>query len=171
MAVPGKAPGAIGPGQAAVFGPTSMTDTSRLGGAPRNGDFAQLLERASQPDAHRMHAQVAPAAPERALDARSQPVRDAQIAVRPAQPVPQPTTALDLSAVGDRASSVLKRWSAKPPRERIVTGLIAIGIGWFVINLLSSLVSGADDHLGLLAVAALFIFFVLRQRAGRRSSR
>ena len=98
-------------------------------------------------------------------------MRDAQITARPAQSVPSTARPLDLSEVGGRASSVLKRWSARPPRERIVTGLIAIGIGWFVINLLGSLLSSADDHLGLLAMAAVFIFFVLRQRAGRRSSR
>lgn len=182
-------------------------DTTRLGGAPRDGDFARLLQAASQPGAHRLHRTMqalpeiasTPHATRDALRAPSDPtVRDrpalidglfgqsAQTGTAQAASgghAMVPTVSRTEVAHADAAmqagthalqagSSMLQRWSRKPPKDRAVSALFFIAALWIGLAILGQLFTQFEDHAGALILLAIgaFMFFGRRARRAQQAS-
>jgi hypothetical protein len=182
-------------------------DTTRLGGAPRDGDFARLLQAASQPAAHRLHRTMqalpeivsTPHATREALRAPSDPtVRDRPALIdglfgQSAQTgtaqgasgghAMVPTVSRTEVAHADAAmqagtnalqagSSMLQRWSRKPPKDRAVSALFFFAAVWIGLAILGQLATQFEDHAGVLILLAIgaFMFFGRRARRAQQTS-
>ncbi len=150
----------------------AIEDTRTMGGAPRDGDFARLLQAASQPAAHRLHAaadsmvSARTAAPQGRLPAASEPRRlDAEAPLMTPGSMLQQSVATSPSVRRDISASLLGRWLAMPLRERVITGLFTVGGIAFVLNILSSAIESADDGFGVLLVFAVIVFFIFSARS------
>jgi hypothetical protein len=163
-----------------------------LGGAPRDGDFARLLEAASAPRAHRMKVdpEVEALGSVRRTRARAPygspgmnwgralplPGRagggtgaeaDTGGATRlDTEAAPGNQTAADDATFGAGASRPARRgtrpWSGRPLRDRVVAILFAIGGLWILLNVLDAATHRGAEDLGPLFVLAVVAFFVLR---------
>ena len=178
-------------------------DTTRLGGAPRDGDFARLLQAASQPAAHRLHRTMqalpeivsAPPAAQDSLRAPpDSPMRDRSALIdglfRPStQPVavqgasgghgmvqatpsrpdlPRADATLQAGTNALQAgSSMLQRWSRKPPKDRAVSALFFFAAVWIGLAILGQLATQFEDHAGLLILLAIGAFMFFGRRARR----
>ncbi|MFM1988179.1 MAG: hypothetical protein RJA99_1136 [Pseudomonadota bacterium] len=196
-----------------------LPDSTALGRAPRDGDFARLLEAASAPAAHRLQAAAAEAgraaratrfggAPPQQADGPP-PHEDTPAAApgagatrfggrppapigppgmaagrtEPLEPAEQPPSAADaptaaagpampsagpadLAALAGRA---LGAWSGRPPKDRLVIALLAIGAAWMLLTIVATALTRSADEVGTLVVLALVAYFVLGGwRRGRR---
>lgn len=163
----------------------AMPDTTQLGGAPRDGDFARLLDAASQPSAHRLHRSLTTSlpAPRQAIT-MLEPLADgthtarrgtsAPMAVhepsappseRTGSPLPGSAAPLELGA------TALKRWSQKSPRDRFVSALFVLAAIWIGMAILGQLMSQFEDHAGLLIILGIGAFLYFTGRARRRGQR
>ena len=170
-------------------------DTTRLGGAPRDGDFARLLQAASQPAAHRLHRTMqalpeivsTPHATREALRAPSDPtVRDRPALIdglfgqsaqtgtaQGASEVAHADAAMQAGTNALQAgSSMLQRWSRKPPKDRAVSALFFFAAVWIGLAILGQLATQFEDHAGVLILLAIgaFMFFGRRARRAQQTS-
>jgi hypothetical protein len=150
----------------------AIDDTRTMGGAPRDGDFARLLQAASQPAAHRLHAGADSMVTSRTADpARRLPL--APEAMRPEAEAPRMTpgsmleqpVAPPAAVRRDITASLLGRWLAMPMRDRVITGLFTLGGIAFVLNILRSAMESADDGFGVLLIFGVIVFFILSARS------
>ncbi len=163
------------PDHRAVPASTWRPSDPALGDAPRDGDFARLLEAASAPPAHRMRvdpeidALGATRARRRVPYGSPGMVRD-HAPPRPGGP-PAPGVVdgasppdADAFGAGARRPS---RDDARPRagrrlRDRVVAVLFAIAGLWILFNVLDAATRPRGDDVGVLIVLAVVAFLVLR---------
>jgi hypothetical protein len=155
-----------------------------LGGAPRDGDFARLLEAASAPSAHRMRVDETPGLE----DADSRAARAGRFSGSPPAPanpaapygppgmaegrirtVPPHATSPD--GMPDPSAAVAGAVSAgsrRPLKDRIVAVLFGVAALWLLLTILSAAAHDVGDATGLLVVGAIVAFLVLRNRSRRQ---
>lgn len=167
-----------------------------LGAAPKDGDFARLLEAASAPAAHRMkeppeiegwgstraRRRVPYGSPgmlrEHAdADAAASGDRPTDPMDIPGEGIPQAvrgTAAGDRSGAGStppRLPALVRGWSDRPLRDRIVAVLFGLAGLWVLLGVIDAAARSGGEDLGVLAVLALVAFFVLRGWLRSRRSR
>jgi hypothetical protein len=163
-----------------------------LGGAPRDGDFARLLEAASAPRAHRM--KVDPEVEALGSGTRRRPRAPyGSPGMNWGRALPLPgqsgsgtgedtgtdgATRLDTAAgTGNQTAADdatfgagtsrpprpgVRPWSGRPLRDRVVAILFALAGLWILLNLLDAVTHRGAEDLGPLFVLAVVAFFVLR---------
>lgn len=162
----------VGPVRTAIsWHPGSPT----LGGAPRDGDFARLLEAASSPAAHRMDPEAvaaaftgesvvrratgtAPYGPPgmvRPLAEREHGAQSDDAAAPAADGFghrPQatrfggaPDPSRAAEAAAQAARTVATRWSQRPMRDRVVFGLFALAALFILGSIVSNLLESSAD--------------------------
>jgi hypothetical protein len=175
----------------AIPGATWRPNDPALGAAPADGDFARLLEAASSPAAHRMRVPPeiegwGPTRPGRRVPyGPPGMVRDlATTAARgghEAASGPRPGAGAvsegshggppDLVGALSRLSAGVRRWSERPPRERLVLIFIALVALWMLLGVIDAAARSLADDPGLLIVLGVVAFFVLRGWIGSRRRR
>lgn len=156
-----------------------------LGGAPRDGDFARLLEAASAPSAHRMRvdetlgledadSRAARAgrftgSPPAAARTTAPPYGTPGMAEGRTRAVPpraaSPGVMPDPSAA---AAGAVAAWSRRPLKDRIVLVLFGVAALWILLSILSAAAHDLGDAAGLVVVGAVAVFLVLRSRLRRQ---
>ena len=187
----------------AVAGPSSLpvaspTVTTGLGEAPRDGDFARLLEAASTPGAHRLEAHLPIGVPGAVPAGRAAAGRRAAAAQFGRRAGAPGAAGADASTAGRAGAGdalvetaggapVQRRGGSRPPaaasgrssaagapgrsiRDRVVAVLFVVAGLWIVGAFVAALRDSPGDDLGALLVLALIAFAVLRgwSRARRR---
>ena len=165
-------------------GPAAHPVPDTFGAAPRDGDFARLLEAASSPAAHRM--QVDDALREVGVVTRGPG------GARRRAPFGPPGMIRDTAGPTDRGAAshaAAGRAAAQPPspraaaagpgrpprrlRDRVVSIAFAVAALWIVLSVASSLLHSPGDDLGALLLLGVAAFIVMRawSRASARARR
>ena len=164
---------------------TWRPDDPALGAAPKDGDFARLLEAASAPAAHRMRVPPevegwgATRTPRRVPYGPPGMLREHAGTPVPRGRLPEPmdvpgeglpqasfgTAARNGPGAGvapPRLPALVRGWSGRPLRDRIVAVLFALAGLWVLFGIIDAAARSGGEDLGVLAVLALVTFFVLR---------
>ncbi len=176
----------------ALPGATWRPNDPALGAAPADGDFARLLEAASSPAAHRMRVppevegwgptrsgrRVPYGPPRMVRELATSAARGGHEAA--AGPRPGSGAGTDATRGGppDLAGALssglragVRRWSERPPRERLVLIFIALVALWMLLGVIDAAARSLADDPGLLIVLGVVAFFVLRGWLGSRRRR